>query len=177
MKYLKHQEEILESNFYNTEEEINRYCVNNNIRNYTINDDFSIDVNDNVFMANERIESFPVKFNIIHGGFYCNDNNLETFKNFPKRITGDFDCTHNNFKDLNNFPIVGGRVRLVFNPVYIVARIFMTKDNKFELLDEFNEYSIIRGDDILWNRLKIFCDDFDLEIPDIDRIKEVYTVI
>ena len=110
MKYLKLYE--------NFEEDINRICHEYgidelcdvyNITNYVINRDESVDVNENVFIDNIDLETFPFKFGKIRGGFNCSNNELKTLKGAPNEITLFFNCTGNNLTTLIDGPKkVGG---------------------------------------------------------------------
>ena len=59
-------------------EMIEKWLEEYKIKNYTINDDFTIDVNGNVFLSREDFKEFPeyIQFGIIRGGFYCSLNHI-----------------------------------------------------------------------------------------------------
>ena len=159
MKYLKKfNEEIL---FF---DKIKKYKIDKikekyGIKNYTINSDGSIDVDDNVNLYNYRLTKLPLKFNKVNGWFDCSDNNLislegspvelngffscdynklTSFEFTPKIIRGDFDCEYNNIKTFEYFPIF---VKVDFlcysNPIYEVWRLFHDT-SKIELLNDFD---------------------------------------
>jgi hypothetical protein len=68
------------------------------LRNYTINHDNTIDVNDNVnlwYKLGNKISvitKIPVKFGKIFGWFDCGGNNLITLENCPNYVSGSFRC-------------------------------------------------------------------------------------
>jgi hypothetical protein len=86
-----------------TTEEI---CDIYNIRNYTINDDGSIDVNSDVYMKNndDSLTEIPLDFNYVEGGFYCYDQELTSLKGAPKKTGGNFECGGNKLTSLEYCP-------------------------------------------------------------------------
>lgn len=81
------------------------------IKNYTINDDFTIDVNGNVDLQFKNLNKFPpyIKFNKINGEFLCNFTNINSLEGFPKRVEGNFFCANTKIKTLKGCPeYVGG---------------------------------------------------------------------
>ena len=80
MKHIKPYK-IFESaspNFPTTRDEVIKVCKRYDIRNYTINDDLSIDVDDDVYLNSRSLEYLPITFNYVSGYFFCNNNKLET---------------------------------------------------------------------------------------------------
>ncbi len=137
MKYLR---------LFESFEEIDEICRKYEIRNYTINLDESIDVDEDVWLCNNNFTELPLKFNKangnfdcknnklkslkgspveINGGFYCHKNELTSFKFAPKIIRGHFNCEINNIKTFEYFP---SYVRNSFwcddNPIYEVWILF-----------------------------------------------------
>ena len=97
MKYLKMFE-----NF--NEEDIHAICKKYGIKNYTINDDGSIDVYNSVHIDSKKLKKLPLKFNKIDGDFYCNCNRLTSLKGCPKEVNGDFNCFINKLTSLKYCP-------------------------------------------------------------------------
>ena len=92
MKHIKPYK-IFEStspNFPTTREEVIEVCNRYEIKNYTINDDLSIDVNGNVNLAYRRLEYLPLKFNYVGVDFICSNNKLESLKGCPQTVGGGF---------------------------------------------------------------------------------------
>ena len=86
---------------------IKEICIRYKIKNYTINKDESIDVNDNVNLSSMGLSELPLKFNNILGSFHCHNNKLTSLKGSPKRLLGQyFQCHHNQLTDLEYSPIV-----------------------------------------------------------------------
>lgn len=46
----------------------------------------------------------PYQFDVIHGGFYCNNNQLKTLEGCPQKIYGTFTCAKNNLTSLEGGP-------------------------------------------------------------------------
>ena len=55
-------------------------CEKYRIKNYTINDDGSIDVNGNVYLDGQKLTELPLNFNKVMGSLYCPYNKLKTLK-------------------------------------------------------------------------------------------------
>ena len=165
MKYLKLYESI---------ENIHEVCKEYNIKNYTINSDGSIDVDGNVNLQCKYLTKLPLKFRNVNGdfvcsrnyltslegspthvggNFYCGGNKLTILEYSPYHVSHNFYCTHNNITSLEGFPShIGGNFYCKSNPVYQVWELF-EDESKIEL---FNDYDIIRGTDIVLDRLNDF---------------------
>jgi hypothetical protein len=83
---------------------IKEICIRYKIKNYSINSDGSIDVDDNVNLSFMGLSELPLKFNNVLGSFDCGDNILTTLKGSPKRVGGWFDCSNNRLKTLKHCP-------------------------------------------------------------------------
>ena len=157
MKYLK----LFES--FN-EFEINKLCKKYDIRNYTINNDGSIDVDDGVYLGDYRLFELPIKFNKVNRIFICRDNMLETLNGCPKEVNGDFicnnniltsfefapkiirgqfDCRYNYIKSFEHFPSYVKQFYCIHNPIFEIWDLFRDT-SKVELL---NDFDIFRDED------------------------------
>ena len=115
--------------------EIEDWLKEYNIKNYTINDDFTIDVDGDVDIYTMNPKEFPeyIQFGIVKGdfgcirnnlkslkgaprevgkSFYCSMNELTSLEGAPEKVGEDFDCNHNNLTSLEGAP---KRVRRSFN--------------------------------------------------------------
>ena len=109
----------------NNIEFIKNFCEKYNIRNYTINDDLSIDVYGNVdiqYVTTRRsiniLDEIPIKFNKVSGYFNCSNNRLTSLENCPKYVGKMFRCDENNLTSLEHSPeFVGGSFDCYFNPL------------------------------------------------------------
>ena len=74
--------------------EIEAWCEEMKIRNYTINSKGEIDVNGNVSLTNRNIKELPHKFGTIIGYFTVERcKNLTSLKNCPYFVEGFFSCS------------------------------------------------------------------------------------
>ena len=172
MKYLK----LFES--YNKEDiDSIRFQLNIfNIVNYTINEDGSIDVNDDVDLDNEYLIKIPIRFRNVTGDFYCSNNHLTSLEGGPQSVGGDFYCNNNQLTSLKGCPIsvggnfycgnnhltslegapqeVGGYFYFHNNPCSSIYEEWIGTDRRDELLDMMKDYDFLRGDKITgiyWN--------------------------
>jgi hypothetical protein len=115
--------------FGNTE--IDKICKKYKIKNYTINSDNSVDVDDNVKLRDKDLKSIPLNFNIVNGYFNCNHNHLTSLKGCPVRVGSWFSCYGNNLTSLQH------------SPQYMENGDFYCGSNKIESLQYCTE--LIRG--------------------------------
>ena len=144
-----------------TEERIHKLCDLYNIQDYTINNDMSIDVDNDVIISELELVYIPLKFNKVSGDFNCSNNNLITLKNTPTIIGEDFDCYDNKIRTFKYFPkeIYSGFVGMRFNPINELWQRFYD----LEYIDYFNELDIIQnyGKTVILDRLNYFLQDLD----------------
>ncbi len=77
---------------------------------YVLNEDGSIDCNQNVTLIQENLYGIPFIFNKIDGSFDIFMNNLKSLINCPKYVDGQFICSNNLLKTLEYGPeYVGDR--------------------------------------------------------------------
>jgi hypothetical protein len=139
---------------------INDVCKKFNIKNYTINDDYSIDVKGDVDLGNKGFIKLPLKFNIVSGYFDCRVNKLTTLEGCPKKIGGNFLCSYNRLTTLEGCPKkIGGDFRCSHNQLTIlkgspksVLGNFHCDHNKLTTL-EGSPKSVGGGFDCSHNRL------------------------
>ena len=77
------------------------------IKNYTINDDFTIDVNGDVDLSYSSLTCFPsfIKFNEVNGYFDCTSNKLTSLEGCPIKVGSSFYCSDNQLTSLEGCPI------------------------------------------------------------------------
>ena len=76
--------------------EIEVWCDEMGIENYTINSQGEIDVNGGVFLTHNDFKELPYKFGDISGCFEIEHNSkLTSLKNCPNYVGGYFSCGHN----------------------------------------------------------------------------------
>ena len=151
MKHIKPYK-IFESNspnFPTTREEVIQVCEKHEIENYTINDDLSIDVDDNVHLGFKMLEYLPLKFNYVSGSFNCFYNKLTSLEGCPQKVGGSFGCFYNNLESLEGCPqTVGGDFSCSDNELvslkgglHTVGGNFNCVYNKLTDLENFPEVS------------------------------------
>ena len=69
-----------------TDQEIHDICEKYDIKNYTINSDGSIDVNQNVYLSGKSLYKIPLKFNRVYGSFDINNNRLTSLEGITKNV-------------------------------------------------------------------------------------------
>ncbi len=99
MKFIKSYK-IFESNDTALNEQLNEY----DIKDFIINENGSIDVNQNVYLNYKFLNKIPFKFNKISGRFNIADNKITSLENCPKYISEYFTCTDNLIKTLEGGP-------------------------------------------------------------------------
>jgi len=179
MKHIKHYKifESVGSNFPTSREEVIEVCEKYEIKNYTINDDLSIDVNRDVRLYSKNLEYLPLKFNYVSGYFSCHSNELVSLKGCPQTVGGDFDCSDNKLTDLEHFPEVNGIIAIRGNPVDLLVHTFIENADSF-MIEDFIDYEIVRNrDTVMLDRLQTFIRDNDLEMPNLEEIKNRYKII
>ena len=74
--------------------DIEAWCEEMGIENYTINSQGEIDVDMRVNLRNKNFEELPYKFGEINGYFDIGNNpNLTSLKNCPDFVKGSFSCS------------------------------------------------------------------------------------
>ena len=88
--------------------------------NYTINDDHTIDIVNDVDLTYKELREFPefIKFGkIIGGGFDIDHNYLTSLRGCPDIVQGYFSCQYNNLTSLEGMPgSIRGYVFCEYNP-------------------------------------------------------------
>jgi hypothetical protein len=86
--------------------QITKWLDSYEIKNYTINDDFTIDVNGNVNLDQESLTCLPsfIKFNKVSGYFSYFYNQLTSLEGCPTTVGGSFSCSDNQLTSLEGCP-------------------------------------------------------------------------
>jgi hypothetical protein len=104
MKLFRYKNFIKES-----KEDIDSICKKFGIKNYTINEDSTIDVDGNVNLYRKGLTKLPLKFGKVSGDFSCYNNQLISLEGSPLSVGGNFSCGYNQLKSLSGAPLsVGG---------------------------------------------------------------------
>ena len=111
MKHIKPYKifESASTNFPTTKEGVIKVCEKYGIKNYTINDDLSIDVDGGVGLGDRGLGYLPLRFNYVGGYFQCSFNKLKSLEGCPQTVNESFFCYYNELKSLEGCPqTVGG---------------------------------------------------------------------
>lgn len=138
------------------------------VENYTINDDLTVDVNDNVNICHSDLWEIPIQFGRIYGNFDCGHNNLTTLKGCPIYVEESFACTYNKLHSL------------LYTPKYIGYRFYYGSNPLPSKLNDFNvpmavykyqeEYGIWNVDGSFnLSRWNMFIEDYEAGILDIEE--------
>jgi hypothetical protein len=104
MKLFKYNQFINESN-----QDIHFICKEYGIKNYSINDDGSVDVDGDVDLSDKGLTKLPLKFRKVSGDFNCDNNQLTSLEGCPQKVGRDFYCSNNKLTSLEGSPqSVGG---------------------------------------------------------------------
>ena len=81
---------------------IEKWLKEYNIKDYTINDDSTIDVDGTVYLFRRGLTELPdyIKFNIVKGDFYCMHDRLTSLKGFPVEVGGKVYINDNQLTSL-----------------------------------------------------------------------------
>ena len=167
----------------NDKQEIKEWLDSMDIENYTINDNFTVDVDGNVNLSAKKLTNIPVQFGIVKGYFYCNDNQLTSLQGCPHSINNNFFCSANQLISLEGGPTsVNGDFYCNDNQLTtlqgcpkFVSGIFYCKNNSIKNLSDFDcEFS-----DIFYHKgsiIEIFSEfyiegELKLTYKDIENIK------
>ena len=196
MKHLKNYKDYRIFENIQTDEEIHELCRKYNIKNYTINEDKSIDVDGRVFIYNRYLTKLPLNFRNVSryfncswnnlttlegapisstGNFRCHHNNLKTLEGSPRRVSGDFDCSNNgNLMSLEGIsPTIHGVFLCNNTPIYYFWNNFLNKDKS--LIDSFvEEWDVIHEDTVIIEVLEGWMEDNNINKEiDIEKIKSL----
>ena len=92
---------------YNEYNKVKKWLDKMCIKNYTINDDLTVDVNGQVYLHNKDIGEnggMPIQFGRVNGSFSCSNNNLTSLKGCPEYVGGAFHCSKNKLTTLEYCP-------------------------------------------------------------------------
>ena len=103
------------------------------IENYSINPDGSIDVDGSVYISGYRLTKLPLKFNKIRYNFYCANNRLTTFENFPIEVGLNFYCSYNFITSLKGCPKYVGGDFIIYNNLIDTIDNFPNVRKNFDL--------------------------------------------
>lgn len=85
---------------------IETWLEQQNVQNYTINDDFTIDVDGDINLFKTDLIEIPdyIQFGVIRGNFDCSSNHLSSLRGCPRKVDGFFNCSFNKLTSLEGSP-------------------------------------------------------------------------
>ena len=181
--------------FNESKQDIDSICKEYGIKNYTINQDVSIDVDGDVNLSDKELNKLPLKFRNVSGyfyfennqltslegaptsvggSFYSSNNQLVSLEGAPTSVGGDFSCHNNQLKDVygikEGYKIKGDFI-VEDNPVFEIFKLF-PEDQHVESIEYLNEYSVIReGNKVILQALEMVFEELLLDVPEIEYIK------
>jgi hypothetical protein len=87
-----------------TESEIFQICEKYLIRNWSINSEGLIDVDDDVHLYGMDLTKLPLSFGYVSGYFSCGGNKLTNLDGCPHTVGGNFSCAYNIITSLEGCP-------------------------------------------------------------------------
>ena len=90
-------------------DDIKAWLEQYDIEKYTINEDMTVDVDQDIILTNRNITNIMVQFGKINGFFLCNKTGLLSLIGCAHTILGDFDCSDNLLRSLIGGPKYVGR--------------------------------------------------------------------
>ena len=162
-------------------EEDKKTCIYYDIKNYTINPDGSIDVNNSVKLKYFNLKELPIRFGRVERDFICSNNRLETLEGAPNYVGGNFECDSNKLTTLEGSPnyidgdfycdnnyiltfegvpdYINGYFFCNHTPIYYIWKLFRNY-SKIELLNDYDALRIEDGKGIcILSRLNGFLED------------------
>lgn len=118
-----------------TIENIKRFCYDYGIKDFTINKDLSIDINEDVDLSCCGLTEIPININNVEGYFDCSDNLLTTLNNAPKYVTDVADYSSNKLTSFIGFPKCCGYVVAENNPFTSIDYLPEDEDEYFIEVD------------------------------------------
>jgi len=76
---------------------ITRWLDEMGVKNYIINDDYTIDVKGSIYLDDKGLDKLPeyIKFGRVGDWFYCSKNQLVSLEGCPGSVGGSFYCRNN----------------------------------------------------------------------------------
>jgi hypothetical protein len=85
-------------------DEIEDWLYKHGLRDFIIENDFTVNVYGSVNLDKKDLHEIPVQFGMIKYDFRCSNNHLTSLKGCPYHVGRDFDCSGNNLTSWDNFP-------------------------------------------------------------------------
>lgn len=158
MKYLKLYEG------FQSEEEVSKICKKFGIKNWSVNSEGLVDVNGDVNLISRGLDKIPLRFGSVTGDFHCTNNRFTSLEGCPRSVGGDFYCSYNQLTSFEGPRYIERDFLCDDNPIFSVWEI-ISPDWKWDssIMDLFNDYDALRGNDIVLDRFNEFLEEIGLE--------------
>jgi hypothetical protein len=168
---------------FQSKSKVAQFCLEYNIRDWSINSEGLVDVNGDVKLYNSGLNKIPIKFGKIIGYFDCSNNELKSLEGSPHTVVGDFDCSNNELKSLEGCThTVGGNFYCQYNQLTIINDelefveyfdiSYNPIDEVFKLFPDFKsfkyslDYNYLRyPNQIVKNRFEEACEEAGISLP------------
>lgn len=132
-----------------TKTQIKKWLDKYNVKDYIINDDLTVDVNDFVNLSYKRLTEIPIQFGTINGYFDCRGNHLNSLKGCPKAVKG-FNCSFNKLTSLKYCPKVTTwfncfNNKLVYLDYLPILSGYLECDESLHDTPEYKKYLILQA--------------------------------
>ena len=133
---------------YNGYNQVKNWLDEMRVKNYTINDDLTVDVNGHVNLSEFRLTEIPIQFGRVTGIFYIDRNSLTSLKGCPNYVGSKLSCSHNKLTTLEYGPEYVGETfncsnnkltSLEYSPKF-VGYMFFCHSNNLSGLKGFPDY-------------------------------------
>ena len=146
-----------------SKEEIDSICQKYDIKNYTINEDGTVDVNGDVNLSFNKLTKIPLKFGRVTGRFNCSDNRFTSLEGCPNWVGGNFTCNYNKLTTLEGGPniVCGSDYRCASNalinfkgiPEHYEGDIWFSDNPVSKLIENIPIEK--------WNKFIYWCNEYD----------------
>lgn len=106
---------IQPQSFYTNQEDIEHWLYEQNIANFTINEDGTVDVAGDVILKSYKGSTLPVQFGIVHDGFSIQDSNLTSFVGAPRSVGKWFNGVNTKVSSIAGMPSYIGQGLGIWN--------------------------------------------------------------
>lgn len=158
-------------------QEIIHWCKKMNIKNYSLREDLTIDVSENVNLSNKELKALPYKFGIVQGHFICSKNELLSLNNAPDKVTKIFDCSKNKLTSLNNAPKQVGDIYCDNNKITNFQDCEITFESHFFARDNPLNIENLGIDKISGSIMGLFIISYDKNNPIKEFERYIYNTI
>lgn len=89
---------------YTNKKDIEAWLKSMKIESYTIHDNLTVDVHEDVYLGASQLTHFPIQFGVIEDDFHCSENQLTSLHGAPQVVYGDFMAYQNQLKTIAYAP-------------------------------------------------------------------------